>query len=62
MASEPKDDAKEWTWYRDILDHYPSSVDMTQVEERMKLTPTERLEKMRQFLVFLEEAKRPRGN
>lgn len=51
----------EWTWYREILDQIPSGVDSTQIEERLRLTPTERLERMRQFLVFLEEAGQTRG-
>jgi hypothetical protein len=62
MARENQDPDEEWTWYGEILKHYPSGVDLTQLEERLKLTPTERLEKMRQFLIFLEEAKRPRGD
>jgi hypothetical protein len=60
-----KDDKKReepWSWETDILAHYSSGVDWTQIEERLKLTPTERLERMRQFLVFLEGAKRRRGD
>ena len=60
-----KDDKKRdeaWSWETDILAHYPSGVDWTQIEERLKLTPTERLERMRQFLEFLEGAKRQRGD
>lgn len=50
------------TWYSEILRHYPSGVDIGQLEERLKLSPTERLEKMRQFLLFLEGAKRSGGH
>ena len=60
-----KDDKKKeepWSWETDILAHYPSSVDWSQIEERLKLTPTERLERMRQFLLFLEGAKSGRGD
>ena len=60
-----KDDKKRdepWSWETDILAHYPSGVDWTQIEERLKLTPTQRLERMRQFLEFLEGAKRGRGD
>jgi len=59
-----KDDKLEetWSWETDILAQVPSGVDWSQIEERLKLTPTERLEKMRQFLVFLEGAKRQRGD
>jgi hypothetical protein len=47
----------EWSWASEALEHYSSGIDRTQIEERLKLTPTERLERMRQFLLFLEEAK-----
>lgn len=59
-----KDDrtAEDWSWETEILARYPSGVDETQIQERLKLTPTDRLEKMRQFLLFLEGAKRPRGD
>jgi len=30
----------------EILKHYPSGVDLTQLEERLKLTPTERLKNL----------------
>lgn len=33
----------------------PSGVDWTQIEERLKLTPTERLERMRQELLEMEK-------
>ena len=58
-ARDPEDD---WFWGTDILKALPSSVDLTQIEERLKLTPTERLEKMCQFLEFLEGAKRQGGD
>jgi hypothetical protein len=47
----------EWSWATPALEKYSSGVDPTQIEERLKLTPTERLEQMRRFLIFLEEAK-----
>lgn len=53
---------EEWSWATDILASYPSGVDITQLEERLKLTPTERLERMRSFLEFLEGAKQKRAN
>lgn len=56
-ATEP-----EATWYGEILRCYPSGIDIGQLEERLKLTPTERLERMRQFLQFLEGAKRSGGH
>jgi hypothetical protein len=62
MTREDDKPAAPWSWETDILAHYPSGVDWTQIEERLKLTPTERLERMRQFLEFLEGAKRRRGD
>jgi len=62
MDTIDKKQDEPWSWETDILAHYPSGVDWTQIEERLKLTPTERLERMRQFLLFLEGAKRRRGD
>jgi hypothetical protein len=65
MDIAPLDDEKageDWSWETEILAHYPSGVDVTQIDERLKLTPTERLEKMRQFLEFLEGARRRRAD
>jgi hypothetical protein len=62
MDRDDKKRDEAWSWETDILAHYPSGVDWTQIEERLKLTPTERLERMRQFLEFLEGAKRRRGD
>jgi len=53
-----KDDKKQeepWSWETDILASYPSGVDWSQIEERLKLTPTERLERMRQDLIKMEK-------
>jgi hypothetical protein len=62
MDQNEKKSDEQWNWATDILAHYPSGVDLTQLEERLKLTPTERLERMRQFLEFLEGAKRQRAD
>ena len=62
MDRNEKKPDEEWNWATDILAHYPSGVDLTQLEERLKLTPTERLERMRQFVEFLEGAKRQRAD
>jgi hypothetical protein len=62
MDEDGKKRDESWSWETDILARYPSGVDWTQIEERLKLTPTERLERMRQFLEFLEGAKRQRGD
>ena len=44
-------------WYA-LLDKLPPGLDETQIEENLKLTPTERVEKMRRFLEALEDWKR----
>jgi hypothetical protein len=62
MDQNEKKPDKEWNWTTDILASYPSGVDITQLEERLKLTPTERLERMRRFLEFLESAKQQRAD
>lgn len=49
------------SWADQLLDQLPSSVDPTQIAERLKLTPTERLLRMQEVLNGLEEAKRSRG-
>ena len=40
-----------------LLDELDSGVDVSQIDERLALSPTERLERMRQFLVFLDGMK-----
>ena len=60
MASPPESDP-EFSWASEILKRVESGVDETQIEERLRLTPTERLERMRQFREFLEGAKKPGG-
>ncbi len=62
MDRDKKTPDEEWSWETDILASYPSGVDITQLEERLKLTPTERLERMRSFLEFIEGAKRQRAD
>ena len=46
----------EWSWATPALERYSSGVDLTQIDERLRLTPTERLERMRRFALSLEEA------
>jgi hypothetical protein len=46
----------EWSWATPALERYPSGVDPTQIEEQLRLTPTERLERMRRFALSLDEA------
>lgn len=49
-------------WQDEILANMPSGVDVTQIEESLRLTPTERLERMRQFLESLEDLKAARDH
>jgi hypothetical protein len=57
MSTRPLTADPEWSWATEILAHYPSGLDPTQLDERLKLTPTERLERMRSFQLFLGEAR-----
>ena len=45
-----------------LLDELDSGVDVSQIDERLALSPTERLERMRQFLVFLDGMKSVDGD
>ena len=48
---------EEKTWDQRILEKIPSGVDVTLIEENLRLTPTERVEKMRRVLEFVEAAR-----
>lgn len=52
----------ERMWTDEILEKISSGVDVSQIEERLLLTPTERIERMRRFLLSLETARRPSGH
>ena len=48
-------------WQYELLDRMKSSsIDLGQIDESLKKTPTERVEHMRAFLNFLEEVQRAR--
>jgi hypothetical protein len=51
----PIDSPNELTWDQRILAQIESGIDVTQIEENLKLTPTERLERMEAALRELEE-------
>lgn len=51
---------REPAWQDEILAAIPSGIDGAQVDAFLKLSPTERLEQMRQVLVQLEEARGPK--
>jgi len=40
----------------------PSSIDPTQIEESLRLTPTERIERLQRLVEFLEDVQRAGGN
>ncbi len=50
--------AADKTWDQRIFELVPSGADESVVDENLKLTPTERLEKMCAVLTFLEDVKR----
>jgi len=52
----------ERAWTDEILEKIPSGIDVSQIEDRLRLTPTERIDRMRQFLLSLDTARTPRGH
>lgn len=48
MSVEPKNSIDE------VVEALRADIDVTLIERNLKLTPTERLEKMRRFLEFVE--------
>lgn len=51
----------ERAWTDEIIEKIPSGIDVSQLEDCLRLTPTERIERMRQFLLSIEMARSPRG-
>ena len=45
-----------------MLDEIESGVDVSQIDERLALSPTERLDRMREFLRFLDDMKAGDGD
>jgi hypothetical protein len=43
-------------WQEQILDRVPSGIDGSQIDDWLRLTPTERLERMRNWLESIERA------
>ncbi|WP_437669363.1 hypothetical protein [Sorangium sp. So ce131] len=52
----------EKSWDQRILERIPSGVDPSLIAENLRLTPTERVERMRKALEFIEEAKAAHGH
>jgi hypothetical protein len=61
MPDEKAPPVDDWCWATPALEQLASGVDTTQIRERLKLTPTERLERMRRFLLSLEQVKQSRS-
>jgi hypothetical protein len=49
---------REKTWDERILERIASGVDETLIDQNLKLTPTERLEKMCRVLEFIDDVRR----
>jgi hypothetical protein len=48
-------------WEKEILETIPSGIDEVQLDRALRLSPTERLEQMRDALLQLREATRDGG-
>jgi hypothetical protein len=46
----------------EIVEALAVEIDGTLIDERLQLTPTERLESMRRVLAFVDAARHPRGS
>lgn len=55
LPVEAAESATEQTWDQRILARIDSGIDVTQIEANLRLTPTERLERMEAVLRELEE-------
>jgi len=55
-------EAPEEPWQYRLLDMLPSSIDKDLLRETLKMTPTERLECVRQMAGLIEEVARRRGD
>jgi hypothetical protein len=49
-------------WQMELLRRLPASIDPSQIEESLRQTPTERLERMQRLVEFLEEVQRAGGD
>jgi len=64
VVLEPSPEAERplAAWQDAILASVPSGIDTVQLERFLRLSPTERLEQMRQLLLQLDEARIERGH
>ena len=49
-------------WQTELLRRMPPSIDPTQIEESLRQTPTERIERLQRLVEFLEDVQRAGGN
>ena len=49
-------------WQMELLHRLSASIDPSQIEESLRQTPTERLERMQRLVEFLEEVQRAGGD
>ena len=56
----PSSDAREATAYEEIIEIYLRDVDRTLIRENLTLTPAQRLQKLEEFVEFLQSAKKSR--
>ena len=49
-------------WQDEIIERVPSGVDPSQIDEWLRLTPTERLERMRAWIESIERSRADHGD
>jgi hypothetical protein len=49
-------------WQDEIIERRPSGIDSAQIDECLRLTPTDRLERMRRFMEAIEGARDEHGD
>ena len=52
----------EYPWQYDLLDRTPPSLDLSQLEEALKKTPTERIEDLMALMRFAEQLRAAHKN
>ncbi len=56
------DDVDDETWDAQVLRSLPAGIDVTLIEERLALAPTQRLERMIAVLRLIDEARTERDD
>ncbi|MFN3650222.1 MAG: hypothetical protein ACK47B_11640 [Armatimonadota bacterium] len=55
---EPREEPEEEPWVDPVVEYYKQGVDRTLLRENLKLTPTERLQKLQALQEWAEELRR----